>query len=73
VDNLKSRKAVAEFLGVPERTLAEWAHRGTGPAYHRVGRHTRYAMADVIEWLDANRKGAPEPEAMKTAAVSRSR
>lgn len=43
---------VAQYLGVPVSTLDRWARLGTGPAYRRVGRHTRYRWADVEAWLD---------------------
>jgi hypothetical protein len=42
---------VAEFLGKPEKTLADWRTRGIGPRYHRVGRDVRYRWDDVEEWL----------------------
>lgn len=55
--SLASRAEVAEYLGVPGATLDRWAHRGTGPKYVRVGRHTRYRWADVERWLDAQQQG----------------
>lgn len=47
-----SRDEVADYLRVPATTLAQWAHKGKGPKYSRVGRHTRYRWADVERWLD---------------------
>lgn len=44
---------VAEFLGVPPRTLDTWAYQGTGPRFAKVGRFRRYRWADVEAWLDA--------------------
>lgn len=43
---------VADVLGVPEHTLAQWRSRGTGPTYIKVGRHVRYRWSAVNEWLD---------------------
>ena len=33
---------VAEVLGVPQGTLANWRYQGLGPTYVKVGRHVRY-------------------------------
>jgi excisionase family DNA binding protein len=46
----------AEYLGVPPATLDQWAYRGIGPAFSKVGRHRRYRHADVTAWLDTNRR-----------------
>lgn len=54
-ERLMSRREVAEYLDVPEATLARWAYAGGGPSYFRVGRHTRYRYEDVISWLEKNR------------------
>ncbi|MGV0994215.1 MAG: helix-turn-helix transcriptional regulator [Mycobacterium sp.] len=45
-----SRNEVAERLGIPPKTLAEWASKGTGPRYAKFGRHVRYRLSDVVEW-----------------------
>jgi hypothetical protein len=49
----------SETLAGPEwlnlrsaRTLDQWAYRGVGPPYVRVGKHRRYRPADVEHWLD---------------------
>ncbi len=42
---------VAEFLGVPVRTLHQWRYLGTGPPAYRVGRHLRYLPDEVFRWL----------------------
>lgn len=46
---------VAELYGLPVQTLAVWRHKGTGPAYHRLGKHVRYSAADVDAYLAASR------------------
>jgi Helix-turn-helix domain len=48
---------VAEVLGVPEHTLAQWRSRGKGPRYCRVGRHVRYRWPVVNAWVDKQEKG----------------
>lgn len=49
---------VAEYLGVPVRTLDQWAYRGVGPRYSKVGRYRRYRWEDVEKWLDQQAKGS---------------
>ena len=48
---LASSAEVAEVLGIPEKTLAEWRCRGVGPGYLKVGRYVRYHWATVNAWL----------------------
>lgn len=55
---LATRKEVAEYLGVPPTTLDQWASRGSGPRYHRVGRHARYRWSDVDKWLELQASAA---------------
>lgn len=42
---------LADFLGVPVKTLYQWRHRGYGPKGVRVGRYVRYRPEDVFSWL----------------------
>lgn len=44
-----SRRELADRLGLPAKTLAQWASKGTGPIYARMGRHVRYRFSDVLE------------------------
>jgi predicted DNA-binding transcriptional regulator AlpA len=48
---------LAAFLGIPPHTLDQWRSQGLGPARHRIGRHIRYAWADVEQWLRQQRHG----------------
>ena len=50
VDRWISRQELAERYGVPVKTPAEWASKGTGPRYAKFGRHVRYRLGDVIDW-----------------------
>jgi excisionase family DNA binding protein len=50
---LLTRSEVAERLRIPARTLAQWAHRSTGPRYAIFGKHARYRLSDVISWETA--------------------
>jgi hypothetical protein len=44
-----SRQELADRYGVPVKTPAEWASRGTGPLYAKF-RHVRYRLSDVTDW-----------------------
>ena len=49
-DTLCDSAAVADYLGVKERTLADWRRAGTGPPYIRCGHKTvRYLAGSVRE------------------------
>lgn len=54
---------VAEYLGVPLRTLDQWAYRGVGPRYSKVGKHRRYRWSDCERWLDEHASVAGGPDA----------
>jgi excisionase family DNA binding protein len=43
---------VADYLGVPVRTLYQWRTKRCGPPGRRVGRYVRYRPEDVEAWLD---------------------
>ena len=49
-DRWISRQELADRYGLPVKTPAEWASKGTGPRYGKFGRHVRYRMNDVIDW-----------------------
>lgn len=50
---LASTREVAEYLGVPLKTIYVWQQKGTGPRFARVGKHLRARWSDVDAWLDA--------------------
>ncbi|MFH7566342.1 helix-turn-helix domain-containing protein [Oceanimonas smirnovii] len=50
-----TRKEAAAYLGLAEKTLANWATTGKQKIkYHRCGRKTIYMKADLDAWLAAN-------------------
>jgi predicted DNA-binding transcriptional regulator AlpA len=71
-----SRQEVADRYGLPVKTLAQWASKGTGPRYARMGRHVRYRLSDVVDWeaeriddrQDETERGAPTREAAEPIA-----
>jgi predicted DNA-binding transcriptional regulator AlpA len=76
-----SRQELADRYGLPVKTPAQWASKGTGPRYARIGRHVRYRLSDVIAWEEqrfdscaprAARPGVatmPKPEADATSTA----
>ena len=46
---------VASLIGVPVATMYEWRTRGKGPAAYRFGKHLRFSVADVAEWIESCR------------------
>ncbi|RBM21724.1 excisionase [Prauserella sp. PE36] len=44
---------VAEYLGVPVKTLYDWRTKGYGPEGKRVGKYVRYKPDDVIAWFES--------------------
>jgi hypothetical protein len=64
-DRWISREELAQRYGVPVKTPAEWASKGTGPRYAKFGRHVRYRLGDVIYWeqrrlVEPKREVTPE-------------
>ena len=49
-DKWITRQELADRYGLPVKTPAEWASKGTGPRYAKFGRHVRYRLSDVIDW-----------------------
>lgn len=49
---LVSPAELADFLGLPERTIGQWRYLSKGPKSIKVGRHVRYRWADIELWLD---------------------
>lgn len=43
-----------ELLGDREK-LAQWRHKGQGPAYYKLGRKIIYRGFDLNTWVEANR------------------
>ena len=65
-DGLIGSAELATWLGVPAGTLDQWASRGGGPIFHKVGSHRKYHPADVKSWLARQRwatTGDPAPAA----------
>ncbi len=48
---------LAEYLGVPLRTLYAWRYRGEGPRGYKIGKHIRYRQSDIKVWLEEQASG----------------
>ena len=48
-----TRHEVAQMFGVPEKTVAQWAFKGTGPKFYKIGRYARYKLSDCLEWAES--------------------
>jgi excisionase family DNA binding protein len=49
---LVTPKEAAEFLGVPEGTLAQWRSQRRGPTFVKLeGRLVRYRLADLDQYI----------------------
>ncbi|MEW1835942.1 helix-turn-helix domain-containing protein [Microbacterium sp. NPDC079995] len=49
---------LASMLQLPQRTLDDWRYRGAGPAWLRLGKHVRYRLAAVEQWLSSLEQSA---------------
>lgn len=47
---------VAEWLGISPNALAKMRVEGTGPAFIRVGSRIKYAISDVEDYINTNRR-----------------
>jgi excisionase family DNA binding protein len=48
---LGTSEEVAAYLQVKERTLDDWAYKGTGPSFSYAGQQRRYRWEDVENYL----------------------
>lgn len=49
-------RRVSEMIGVGRQTLANWRGQGKGPRYVKLeGRLVRYALSDVIEFMESRK------------------
>jgi DNA-binding transcriptional MerR regulator len=48
---LLDSRTVAETLGVPTKTLDQWAYLGSGPCFVKVGKYRRYPADQFEAWV----------------------
>ena len=51
MEALWTPRETAEFLRLPEQTLANWRWRGCGPPYLKLNGPVRYDPQAVREWV----------------------
>lgn len=59
LEPLLSTEELADYLGVPVKTIYEWRTGGHGPCAVRVGRHLKFAVSDVQAWVAQQREASP--------------
>jgi len=47
---------VAEYLGVPVKTLYKWRLERHGPPCARIGKHLRYVPDEVVAWVESRKQ-----------------
>lgn len=53
-DELLSRDAAAQYLGVSSGTLANWRHKGTGPkSWRNPAGKIVYPLSGLVEFVDS--------------------
>ncbi len=57
-DRLLSRSEVHTTFGLSQRYLEVAAVKGDGPPMIKIGRSVRYRVADLRQWIDAQRVGS---------------
>jgi excisionase family DNA binding protein len=62
LDPLLDVGQLAAYLGIPVSTLYDWRTRGLGPPAYRLGKHLKFSVADVREWMAGQRDPAVPPE-----------
>ncbi len=53
----------AEMLGVHAMTLRRWSDSGQFPSYRTAGGHRRFALNDILSFLDQRKNRTPDDEA----------
>lgn len=70
-DDLIASEDVARELGLKRQTLAAWRTIGRGPLFYKVGRRVMYSKADIMKWLEGQRREPkPAPYVLRRAAVA---
>jgi excisionase family DNA binding protein len=50
---------LAEYLGVPVQTIYDWRLSGRAPRAYKFGKHLRFAVSDITEWLEQRHEDGP--------------
>ena len=47
---------LAAYLGLPVSTVYDWRVHGKGPVAYRFGKHLKFAVSDVRDWIAEQRE-----------------
>lgn len=50
---------LAEYRGVPAQTVYDWRLSGRAPRAYKFGKHLRFAVSDIAEWLERRHEDGP--------------
>ena len=53
LDSYVDRKEAARLLGIRPATLADYAIRGCGPPFAKIGRSIRYPLRGLQQWAES--------------------
>lgn len=57
-DRLMGPAELAEYLGIPQKTLYMWRTRSEGPVASKIGKHLRWQRADVDAFVESCKRPA---------------
>ncbi len=60
---LLNQKQVAEILGKSTAWLERMRWKGGGPPFRKFGRHVRYSLDDLMQWIESKPKLTSTTEA----------
>lgn len=52
VEKLIGIEELAEWLGLPKKTIEWLNYKGTGPKRYKIGKRVKYKPSEVQEWID---------------------
>lgn len=52
LEGLLSVQQLSDYLDVPVQTLCNWRTTSQGPKAVKLGRHLRYTVSSVNDWLE---------------------
>ncbi len=55
-----SDREVSQLLGIARQTLCNWRFQQRGPRYVKNGRLVRYAMSDILAYMEARKIGTQD-------------
>jgi len=53
-------KEASGILGMARQTLANWRHLQKGPCYVKSGRAIRYAVSDLLAYMESRKIGTQD-------------